>query len=200
MRRKRSPRSPLQRFALIAAALGTLLLGYWLGNRYQFGELEQTAAIMLAQPIQLDSTGLPPALAEQLQSADSWLILLPGEPGAACDRLLDHYIQVFSRLAARPQVQAKIRLALLDVSAQAPTLAWQGIGWADSYPLDQAQMLRTTGELGIAPLGTRWCEDVQATAALVGPQATAYALLPLDKPADIAESLRLIIEAFDPDV
>jgi hypothetical protein len=66
--------------------------------------------------------------------------------------------------------------------------------------MPEEQILELTGQLSIAPLGTRWCEDVQATAALIGPGKQTRALLPLDKPADIADSLRLIIKAFDHDV
>ena len=198
MRRNRPPRSRLQHLALVLAALGILLFGYYLGNRYQYGQLAQTAAIMLDTPLGVDTAGLPPPLAQRIDSSDYWVILLPGEPGPACDQLLDHYIEVFNRLAIAPRLQDKLHLALLNSSATAPTLGWKQIDWAETYPVAQEQLLRITGELGIAPIGTRWCRDVQATAAVIGPGAEARALLPMDKPARIAESLRLIIPTFDP--
>jgi len=200
MRRNRAPRSALHRFAIVSVALCTVLLGYYLGNRYQFGELQNTAAIMFEQPIEVDINGLPQPLRGQIEAEDEWLILLAGEPGGSCDVLLVHYIDVVNRLAAWPVIQKRLRLILVGTGEAATGPAWKSVEWAHIQVMPEQQMLELTGQLGIAPLGTRWCEDVQATAALIGPGEQARALLPLDKPADIADSLRLIIEAFDPDV
>jgi len=200
MRRKRPPRTPLQRLALITAALGTVVLGYWLGNRYQFGELQNSSAILMEQPVEIDTAPLPNDLQTQIKAEEQWVILLAGENGKACDQLLNHYIEVVNRLAAWPKIQARIRLALLDGSGRVGSPAWQQLEWADSHNMQQADILALTSALGIAPIGNRWCKDVQATTALLGPGNVSHALLPLDKPAEIAESLRLIIQAFDPDV
>ena len=199
MRRSRPPRTPLHRFAIISTALCTLLLGYYLGNRYQLGELRNSAAIMLEQPIETDTTPLPRELRELIEVQHKWVILLPGEAGTACDDLLRHYVEVVNRLAAWPEIQSRVSLALLDITGRAPSLAWQNVAWAASHPMREIDMLALTETLGIAPVGNRWCRDVQATAALLGPGNRAYALLPLDNPADIAESLRLIITNLDPD-
>lgn len=176
-----------------------LVFGYYLGNRFQYDELRQSAAILLEQPVAVDTAALPPGLREALEDPHQWVILLPGEPGAACDRLLDHYVQVINRLAAWPAVQSRVRLGLLNFTDRAAGSAWQRYGWARSYPLSEADMLALTSQLGVAPVGNRWCLDVQATTVLVGPGAEARALLPLDKPAEIAESLRLLLHALDPD-
>ncbi len=200
MRRNRPPRSALHRFAIISVALCTVLLGYYLGNLYQFGELKNSAAIMYEQPLELDTAGLAQPLRGQLEAEDEWLILLAGEPGRSCDQLLAHYIDVVNRLAAWPNIQERVRLILVNTGNAPANPAWKSVKWAHVQPMSEDQMLQLTSQLGIAPLGTRWCEDVQATAALIGPGNQTRALLPLDKPADIAESLRLIIEAFDPDV
>lgn len=200
MRRKRPPRSTSQRLALITAALGTLVLGYYLGNRFQYDELRQSSAIVLEKPVPVDIKLLPPGLRTIAEDPGQWVILLPGEPGRACDDLLDHYVRVINRLAAWPAVQSRIRLSLLNFSGRAPGTAWQRYGWARSYPLSKAEVLELTSQLGIAPVGNRWCLDVQATTALLGPGAEVRALLPLDKPAEMAESLRLLLHAMDPDV
>lgn len=200
MHRKRPPRTPLHRFAIVGVALCTVVLGYYLGNRYQYSELQNTAAILFDQPIELDTTSLPKALQSRIEAADQWVILLPGENGRACDQLLNHYIEVINRLAAWPDIQSRIRVALIDSSGRTGSLAWQRVGWAESYNVNQEDMLRLTSTLGIAPVGNRWCRDVQATAALIGPGNEVHALLPLDKPAEIAESLKLMIQAFDSDV
>lgn len=199
MRRNRPARSPLHRFAIISVALCTVLVGYYLGNRYQFGQLQNSAAILYEQPIAIETTELPEPLREHIEAEDQWVILLAGEPGSSCDTLLNHYIEVVNRLAAWPQIQARISLTLIFTSGTAPKFTWNNVEWAHMQHMTEAQMLQLTGELGIAPLGNRWCEDVQATAALIGPGNQTRALIPLDKPAKIAESLRLIIEAFDPD-
>jgi hypothetical protein len=200
MRRNRPPRSPLQRFAIISVALATVLLGYYLGNRYQFGELQNSAALVYEQPIEFDIATLPQPLRGQIENPDHWIILLPGETGAACDRLLEHFVEVINRLAAWPAIQQRVHLVLLETDQKPASLAWQSVPWASVQSLSATQMLELTSQLGIAPTGTRWCQDVQATAALLGPANLTHALLPLDKPADIAESLRLVIETFDPDV
>jgi len=200
MRRNRPPRTPLQRFAIISVALCTLLIGYYLGNRYQFSELQNSAAILYEQPIEIETAELPQPLSEHIEAENQWIILLAGKHGRSCDALLDHYIEVVNRLAAWPQIQARISLTLIETSGSAPGVAWSNVKWAHVQPMTEAQMLQLTGKLGIAPLGNRWCEDVQATAAVIGPRNQTRALLPLDNPAEIAESLRLIIEAFDPDV
>jgi hypothetical protein len=134
-----------------------------------------------------------------LEVQRKWVILLPGEAGAACDDLLEHYIEVVNRLAAWPEIQSRVSLALVDTGGNAASPAWQRVDWAASYPMRESDRLALTENLGIAPVGNRWCRDVQATAALLGPGSRAYALLPLDNPADIAESLRLIITKLDPD-
>jgi len=200
MRRNRPPRTPLQRFAIISVALCTVVLGYYLGNRYQFGELQNTAALMFDQPIEIETDQLPPALREQIEAKNHWLILLAGEPGHACDTLLEHYVEVVNRLAAWPDIQARVNLVLIDSGQQLIGPLWKNVEWASVLSLPGEQMLNLTSQLSIVPLGNRWCEDVQATAALIGPGNQSHALLPLDKPSEIAESLRLIIEALDPDV
>ena len=77
MRRNRPPRTPLHRFALISLALCTLLLGYYLGNRYQLSELQDSAAILFEQPVDTAPTHLPRELRELIEVERRWVILLP---------------------------------------------------------------------------------------------------------------------------
>ena len=116
MRRNRPPRTPLQRFAIILLAVATVSLGYYLGNLYQFDKLRNSAAIMLDEPLELDTSALPERLQDRIASAQSWVVLLPGQNGNDCDRLLEHYMEVVNRLAAWPEVQERINLALLVTS------------------------------------------------------------------------------------
>lgn len=200
MRRKRPARSPAQRFAIISVALATVVLGYYLGNRYQLNELQNTAALMNEQPVEVELVNLPSALREAIVAEDQWLIVLPGEPGLHCDALLEHFVDVVNRLAAWPKIQQRIRFVLLASSGAAGGIRWNHVPWAKVQMLDQETQLALSTQLGIAPIGTRWCQDVQATAALIGPGNQVHALLPLDKPAKIAESVRLIVDTLDPDV
>ena len=200
MRRYRTQRSPLQRFAIFIFALCILALGYYLGNRYQASGLHNISAIVLDIPVVVPAETLPQPLRKQIEAEDQWVVLLPGENGKACDELLTHYIEVVNRLAAWPKIQARIRVALLDTAGRAGSPAWQAIEWADSHNMSQTSILALTSTLGISPVGNRWCRDVQATAALIGPGNTARALLPLDNPAEMAESLRLLVATLDPDV
>jgi hypothetical protein len=198
MRRKRSPRTPLQRVALILAALSTLLLGYYLGNLYRLDELKQHGAVPLDQALPLDTADLPDSLRQSLNDTQQWVIFLAGEPGQACDRLFDQYVEVYNRLAAYPKIQSRLHLALLTTASDEHH-PWPVYDWAKVYRLTPAQRDKLTSAAGIAPIGNRWCQDVQATAALAGPGASVRALLPLDKPAEMAESLRLIITTYRSD-
>jgi len=200
MRRNRPPRPALHRFAIISVALVVVLLGYYLGNRYQFGQLQNSVAILFEQPIELVTTELPLPLRREVEAEDKWVLVLAGRPGDACDKLLGHYIEVVNRLAAWPAIQERLQLIIFNSGNRPPGPAWKNVEWAHVQEMPETQILRLTGQLGIAPLGTRWCQDVQATTALIGPVNRVHALLPLDKPEKIAESLRLIIEAHDPDV
>lgn len=197
MLRKRPRRSRFQQFTLVFAAIGALLFSYYLGNLYQ-QHTEKQSAILLDQPLPLDTTGLPEALVELLQDPAVWVVLIVGEPSSTCDQLLAHYIEVYNRLAAWPRVQGAVHLVLTHSSSATPPL-WQSYDWTQAIRLSAERLAKLSIDAGITPIGNLWCEGVQATAAVIGPGAQVPALLPLDKPAAMAESLRLLINTPKPD-
>lgn len=194
----RPPRNgSMRRLVLIMAALATLLVGYYLGNQYQFGNLQSLQAIVLDQPVEVDPLLLPQALREQREAQPGWLILLAGDlKTPACEQLLQHYVQVHNRLAGESQLQNGLQLALLQSSDAQPTPVWQHVRWANAYALPKEQLLKLTGTLGISPIGTRWCQDVQANAALIGPDDLQRAILPQAKAAETAEAISTLAASF----
>lgn len=186
MRRKR-----LKHFFLIIAALGILLLGYFLGNRYQYAELRDLPVELLPEPVAINASLIPEDL--QVQAASGrWLIILPGVTGKACDALLEHYLEVYNRLANDAQIQAKMHLALLDVSDKPVSMLWQHIEWANVYKMTLSDRQQLLTAMHFNQPGNRWCQDVQAQTALIGPDMRQYALLPLDKPQQMAQNLRAL--------
>lgn len=186
----KSKRTPKQLIALFAIAVCTLFLGYYLGHRYQLGEISQHGAIMMdnATPIEL-----PDALTAQMN--DRWSILIQGENSEACNNWLTHYIEVSNRLAAYPKLQAQLQ-AILVATKQNPSLNWQNIEWAHHITIKEQQREVLFSQLNLTPVGDRWCSPAQSTAALFTPNGLHIANLPLDSAIDIAESLRLISESY----
>ena len=186
----KSKRTPKQLTALFAIAVCTLFLGYYLGHRYQLGQISQHGAIMMdnATPIEL-----PEALSAQMK--DHWSILIQGESSEACHKWLTHYIEVSNRLAAYPKLQAQLQ-AILVATKENPSLNWQNIDWAHHIAIEEQQRDTLFNQLKLDPVGDRWCSPAQSTAALFTPNGLHIANLPLDSATDIAESLRLISESY----
>ena len=186
----KSKRTSKQLIALFAIAVCTLFLGYYLGHRYQLGQISQHGAIMMdaATPIEL-----PETLSAQMK--DHWSILIQGENSEACNNWLTHYIEVSNRLAAYPKLQAKLQ-TILVATKETPSLNWQNIEWAHHIAIEETQRESLFNQLNLSPVGNRWCSPAQSTAALFTPNGLHIANLPLDSATDIAESLRLISESY----
>lgn len=189
-------RSRFNHFFLIIAALGVLLLGYYLGNRYQYAELRNLPIELYPEPIVVDAAYLPDELSQKAEQGH-WLILLSGIPHAACDALLRHYLEVYNRLAVYPEVQKKLYLALLSDREVQASLLWQHMAWAQVYPMEAANHQQLFAALQLPPIGNRWCQDVQATTALLSPDRQHYASLPLDEPQQMVKNLQALISALD---
>src|SRR6056300_2089387 len=185
----KSKRTPKQLIALFAIAVCTLFLGYYLGHRYQIGQISQHGAIMMdnATPIEL-----PEVLSAEMK--DHWSILIKGESSEACNNLLTHFIEVSNRLAAYPKLQAQLQ-AILVATKENPSLNWQNIEWAHHIIIEEHQRDALFNTLNPSPVHDRWCSPAQSTAALLTPNGLHIANLPLDSATDIAESLRLIFES-----
>ncbi len=178
--------------------MAIMLLGYYWGNRYAFSDLEKLSAVVHQQPLDI-----APDVRLTSTKEDTWRLILPGDStNPACNRLLAHYTSVFSRLAARPAIQQHLRLIMLDrqnspLSTQHP---WQQHNWSQVEQLTADRHHALTKALGIQPIGNRWCEKIQATAALLDPQWRLTALIPYEQPAKMAHNIQVIIETLgDPD-
>ena len=186
----KSKRTPKQLIALFAIAVCTLFLGYYLGHRYQLGQISQHGAIMMdnATPIEL-----PEAISAQMK--DHWSILIQGESSEACNKWLTHYTEVSNRLAAFPKLQTQLQ-TILVATKENPSLNWQNIDWAHHIAIEEQQRDTLFNQLKLDPVRDRWCSPAQSTAALFTPNGLHIANLPLDSATDIAESLRLISESY----
>jgi len=191
-------RSAFSRLFLITAAASSLLIGYYWGNQHQRDAMAEHSAIVLDRPINLDTAALPNSLRRQAKNG-KWQLMLPGQSNVpGCQDLLTHYAEVVNRLAAYPEIQESVHFVLLDTSGIAPSIHWQNTPWAQVVPVDKTTMLQVTQQLNIEPAGTRWCEDIQATAVLFDTKFQARALIPIDKPVEIADNLRTIIQSLLP--
>ena len=180
-------RSRFSRFRLIVAALATVIAGYYLGQLYQQHRWKQQGIRVLDNPVRLEQPGL----------SGHWTLLIPGEPDPSCEQLLREFTQTVNRLAAWPKLQSRIRLHLLASRAPAGQSLWHFVPWASvqwSEPPARRELLQ---QLGFAQTAPPWC-GADAHLALTGPDQRLYALVTLDKPSRMAESLRQLIDTLEP--
>ena len=183
------------RLSLILLAAAVLLLGYWLGKQWQRHQLEATGLRLPAQPLALSPGQLGPAL--ERATAGHWTLVLAGDPGPACEDLLRAHIETWNHLADTPKLQEALRLVLLAAWPDTPDSLWRHINWAAVQVLPPSRRAILAGALRLPTDTAASCQGEQATAALLGPDRRLYAWLPLDKPARMAESLRLLYHHLD---
>lgn len=193
---RRSRRRPWLRFALVAAALLSLLVGYYLGQYWQrrgLGELSATV-YPVGRPLDYPA-GLP--LTPGDADARRWRLFVTADTREdACRDLLQHFALVMNRLAAWPGVQPRVRVTLLAYDAPDATAIqrFSGLaGWSEVVSAPPAMLDALAAQLGILPLGADWCAGPQGSGVLVSPRREAWALLPADTPAATAQNLASII-------
>lgn len=175
-----------------------LVIGYYFGQRQTQTQLN-APGVQIVDPATVE---LPTGLIDSAQSA-------PGEPPAApwhlitlmqttdpaCTDLLQHWLQVFNRLAVAARIRDNLRLLVLTVDQPVATdLA----AWLNVLPGTQATPIDANGELvaalGLEPPGNLWCSPMQAHAALLDPQHRVRARIAYASPVQTAQTLRGIIE------
>lgn len=192
MRHRNSRQKHLSLILLAAAAL---LLGYWLGKQWQRHQLEATGMRLPAKPLVLSSGQLGPTL--EHATIGHWILVLVGDPDPACEALLRTHIETWNRLADTPKLQQSLRLVRLAAWPDTPDSLWRHIDWATAQVLPPSRRATLADALHLPTDTATSCRGDQAVTALIGPDRRLYAWLPLDKPAQMAESLRLLYHHID---
>ena len=182
------------RLVVTLAALASLIAGYYAGQYWQRRPLADLSAVVYPTGQRIDAIDDLTALAG---ADEAWRLFLVADTRApACAALLRHFAQVFNRLAAWPDIQAKLRLSVLaydEPDKAAITAFTAGVSWAEVVSADPQQLAQLTQELGIAPGGTDWCGENQRTGVLVSPARRRWALLPYEPAPAMARNLQRII-------
>jgi len=193
---KRKRRNPGKRLLLTLAALSSVIAGYYLGQYWQRQPLAELSAVVYpsGQPVEY-----PPGLdlANEAGESRTWRLFIVADTGVAqCRELLRHFATVFNRLAAWPQIQENLRLAVLAYDrpdTSAATAFTGGVTWAEVVSADPEQLDRLSTQLGILPDGTGWCTATTSNGILVAPDRKRWALIPYEQAAMMARNLSTII-------
>jgi hypothetical protein len=186
-------RRPTARLALTLVALATLIAGYYLGQYWQRQPLQDLSAVVYdsGRPLALPEDRFPPG-------EDAWRLFVTGDTtAAACADLLRDFGFARNRLAAVPDIQARLRLVMIAfddaVDGRGDRLAG-GSDWIDVIRPTAGERDRLAGELGILPTGSVACTGTDATAVLVSPRHEAWARVTHEQPAAMARNIRSVIE------
>lgn len=176
------------------AALASLIIGYYLGQAWQRQPLSDLSAIVYANGRPVDY----PAEFRPAHDDTAWRLFVAGDPdAAACTDLRRDFALLINRLAARPELQRRVRLALISF-AETPVLGenrfHSGYPWVDLVELDGTQRETLARQLGILPTGEDWCRGTQASGVLVSPDAVAWALIPYERPDIMAHNITSLID------
>lgn len=184
-------RGPLPRLVLAVAAIALFVLAYQWGGRYrdEAGEASAIAGVRIAS-----SRPLPEALANPSTEGAPTLLghwtltALADDPQAP---EMGRLVEVYNRLADRPELRARLQLLLIAPAATGgPASDFARLSPAfHQLAGDDADRTRWRIALGAG--------DAEAPPALflIDPEARLTALFPAAQaPARIAEDLRLLID------
>lgn len=196
-------RSGWVRLVMILAAAGLFVVGYQWGNRFKYSGPPKIAGVLVAPPLDLSEFALHdpegrPVNRDRLR--DGWTLLTYADLTQAQGHLaVNRLIEVYNRLADRPEDRAELRLVLVQ-SRDAPNLA------RDFNRLNPAlivaggepgAMALLADALGGAPAPTPG-DDAGSPLYLIAPGARLVALFtPGQGPATVAADLGTLFEAPD---
>ena len=189
-------RSPGRRLVLTLAALASLIGGYYLGQAWQRQPLAGLSAVVYQNG---RDVRIPDLRGADIDGNDSaWrLFAVVDTSAAACDSLRRDYALMMNRLAARPDIQRRLKLTVLAYdhpdSASADGFA-AGHDWIEVISAPTSELDGLAGQLGLLPTGTAWCEPTQDNAVLVSPDSVAWALVPREPPATMAHAITTLID------
>jgi len=121
-------RGPAVRLVMVAAAIGLFMVGYYWGNRYKHGDPAPLSieGVLVRPPLELPGVELQDARGQAFTTdsfKDRWTLLTFADPGRAPGHLaITRMIEIQNRLAASPELQARLQLALVAESRD-PALA-----------------------------------------------------------------------------
>ncbi len=193
------------RLVMIAAAAGLFVVGYQWGNRYQHrGGPPAIAGVLVSPPIDLSDFALRdpdgrPVTRDRL--GQGWTLLTYGDLTQAQGHLsVNRLLEVRNRLADSPELQAGLRLVLVQTS-EAPNLARDFNRLTPSLIVaggEAEELAKLADALGGAPAPTPG-DDAGSALFLIAPGARLVALFtPGQGPATIASDLTALFE--DPNV
>jgi hypothetical protein len=194
-------RSPWVRLVMILAAAGLFVVGYQWGNRYKHrGGPPAIAGVLVAPPIDLSDFALHdadgrPVTRDRLR--DGWTLLTYADLTQAQGHLaVNRLLEVYNRLADRPELRAELRLVLVQ-ARDAPNLArdFDRLNPALVVAAGEPEALaRLADALGGAPAPAPG-DDAGSALFLIAPGARLVALFtPGQGPATVATDLGTLSE------
>lgn len=189
-------RSPRARWLLTLAALGALIVGYYLGQAWQRQHLDRLSAIVFTDG---QSVAMPEGLGLDVPEGQAvWrLFLVADTREPACRTALPRFGLMMNRLAAWPKIQERVRLTVLayDAPPDAEALAFRaGATWIDVVSAEKADLDPLSEDLGIRPDGTGWCVPTRLGSILVDPDRRRWARIPFEDPATMAHNVQAVIQ------
>ena len=193
----RSRRGPLARLVLMISAIGLFVIGYYWGNQYKYGGGPPTIEGVMISPAAplldfelTDATGRP-FTGDDL--AGHWTLLAFGEISLARGQIaVSRMIDVYNRLADRPELRGQVQLALA-ARDQSPNLARDFSALAPSLRIlsgGQDEIDRLAALFGERPEGGG---EEGAALYLITPNGHLLAVFPTGQPAEtIAADLRAL--------
>ncbi|MGB5736098.1 MAG: hypothetical protein WBM40_16800 [Thiohalocapsa sp.] len=194
--RNRPRHSPRARLLLTLAALGSLLVGYYLGQYWQRQPLDQLSAIVFedGKPIELPGSLVLTTPAEP----PVWRLFVAVDSQVdACRSAMRQFAFMMNRLAAWPKIQARVRVTALafdNPSVEQAEAFAGGTRWVEAVNIPKPQLERLVDELGIQPDTAQWCVPTQLNGILVAPDSKRWALIPYEDPETMAYNVQAVIQ------
>lgn len=197
-------RGLLPRLIMAIAAVGLFLLSYQWGNQYRFGadRAPTVAGVLIRPPRPLPDVVLSNSSNGPFGRADlleHWSLLgFASINGAQGHRGIARLVEIYNRLADRPDLRERLRLLLISANS-APGLArdFERLSPAIAVlggALDQLDILQAA--LGIDPHTSNTDPSQQLPALLlIDPRARLVALFPSSQPAaSVAEDVAALAD------
>jgi hypothetical protein len=184
---RRPGRSSARVLALAISGALLFVVGYFAGSRYASPPLQDVAAVVLETPPLLTAAGV--------DLRGDWHLLAVGDLGqASCRDLLARLVRVHNRLAAEPDVQARVKFIFLH-GQPTGTAAHDAAAHQLVAVVDTAVAHSLARQLGLTGKQALDCRD--APLGLVDDEAMLRALLPpATEPGRTARDLSRLLEHF----